>query len=337
MGRGKKRWTRLIGLTLTVVLIAQPWTGRVQAQMPGTIPGMGSMNTAATQPVSSAGTGGQTSDSSSPSTPDYDSAVSFIDSAIPMTQVKLLIDANYGDHQPSRAAYLFPKSGVPGSPGWQTPETNVDWQELTSYIEIAYQNVFSGFLVLPTIFVNPEVNANNWGMADIQAGLKAALLSSPGFTTSVEIRGTIPTRSGPGLSTDHYSVEPGLLMFLRPMEALALEGELRYWIPINGTDFAGQIARYGLGLSLGQSSYQSVWVTPVVEVIGWTVTSGKEMAPTPDGFTIHSAAGETIVNGMAGLRFGFGDNGDIYVGYGHSLTGDAWQRDLWRVEFRVRF
>ena len=31
------------------------------------------------------------------------------------------------------------------------------------------------------------------------------------------------------------------------------------------------------------------------------------------------------------------DTGDIYLGYGHVLTGDAWQHYDWRIEFRVRF
>jgi len=334
MGRVTRRWARLTALTVAAVLTALPGTADVQAQTPGTIPGMGSMNTLSPQPISSAGTASQPSDTS---TPDYESAVSFIDSAIPMTQVKLLIDCNYGDHQPTRAAYLFPKSGVPGSPGWQTPETNVDWQQLTSYIEIAYQGMFSGFVELPTRWVNPEVNDNAWGMADINVGLKVALLNSPGFTTSLEVRGTIPTRTGPGLSTCHYSVEPGVLLYLRPMDILALEGELRYWMPIDGTDFAGDIARYGLGVSIGQRSYQSFWFTPVVEAVGWTVMGGQEMVATPEGFLIRGASGETIVNGMAGLRFGFGDMGDIYAGYGRSFTGYAWQHELWRLEFRVKF
>jgi hypothetical protein len=334
MARGQGCWTRLTAWIATIALTALPGISPAQAQMPGTIPGMGSMNTASPQQISSAGTGSQTSASSAP---DYESAVSFIDSAVPMSQVKMLIDCNYGDRQPTRAAYLFPKSGIPGSPGWQTPETNVDWQELTSYVEVAYQNTFSGFLVLPTMWVNPQVNDNAWGMADIQAGLKVALLSSTGFTSAFEVRGTIPTRSGPGLSTYHYSVEPGLLFFLQPAELFAVEGELRYWIPIDGTDFAGDIARYGIGVSMGQRSYQSIWCTPVVEVIGWTVLGGYQMVSMPDGFFVQGASGETIVNGMAGLRFGLGDTADIYLGYGHCFTGEAWQRDLWRLEFRVRF
>jgi hypothetical protein len=334
MGRGQRRWTRLIAWTCTVVLTGLVFPFNAKGQTAGMIPGVGSMNTAAPQPVTSAGTGGP---SSTANAPEYESAVSFIDSAIPMTQVKLLIEGNYGDHRPTRAEYIFPKSGVAGSPGWQTPETNVDWQQLTSYIEIAYQGMISGFIELPTRWVNPAVNDNDWGMADIQAGFKVAALNSPGFTTTLEVRGTIPTRSGPGLGSLHYSVEPGVLIYLRPMETITIEGELRYWLPLSGSDFAGDIARYGVGVSFGQRSYEALWFTPVIEVVGWTVLGGKEMAPTPEGFVIRGASGETIVNGMAGVRFGFGDMGDIYAGYGRSFSGEAWQHELWRLEFRVKF
>jgi len=107
---------------------------------------------------------------------------------------------------------------------------------------------------------------------------------------------------------------------------------------LGGRDFAGDVVRYGLGLSFGERNYDGTWFTPVVEAVGWTVLGGKEMVVFPDGSgVVRGAGGETIVNGMAGVRFGFGDGGDVYVGYGHSLTGDRWQQQLWRLEFRVRF
>jgi hypothetical protein len=327
MGRVKRRWTRLTAWIAAATLIALPGTTR--AQLPGTIPGMGSMNTLSSQPITSAGTGSQTADS--PSSP-YTSEVSFIDSAIPTSQAKLLFDANYQDHRPTRAEYLFARSGVPGSPGWWVPEKNVDWQELTSYIEIAYQDMFSGFLNLPTRWVNPDVNPNAWGMADIDFGVKVALLSTSGLTTSIEVTGTVPTREGPGLSTSHYSVEPGFLFYFQPMEMLALEGEVRYWKALDGNPFGGDFVRYGLGLSVQTGS-----IIPVLEVVGWTLLGGEEMVPMPSGYVIKSDAGEEIVNVMGGVRFSLGGTGDIYVGYGHSVTGDAWQHEFWRLEFRVKF
>jgi hypothetical protein len=301
---------------------------RAQDRTPGQISGMGTIMPQTTQAAQN----------QSPAAPDCDSAVSFIDSAVPQSQVKLLFQANYDDRRPSRNEYLFPKSGVPGSPGWWIPERRVDWQDLTSYIEVAFLSQMSAFVEISTRWVNPDINPNDWGLGDFNFGVKWAFISTGGLSATLQLRGTVPTRGGPGLGTSHYSLEPGFLFYLRPIQWMALEGEARYWVPINGSDFSGDLARYGLGFSFGERNYSDFWFTPVVELIGWTMLGGKEMVTFPDGTgAIHGTSGETVVNAMAGVRFGWGDNGDIYIGYGRSLTGDAWQHDLWRIEFRVRF
>src|SRR5208282_4816781 len=105
---------------------------------------------AASQPVTNGNVIGQPDAASTG--PQFESAVSFITSAVPMSNVRLLFDCNYGDRQPTRNEYLFSKSGIPGSPGWLTPEKSVDWQQLCSVIEVAYQNMFSGWIELPTRF-----------------------------------------------------------------------------------------------------------------------------------------------------------------------------------------
>jgi hypothetical protein len=309
---------------------------------PGTLPIMGNYMPQSSQvnyaPALGQG-GGQPAQQQSGDVPESESGVSFIDSALPWSQVRLLIDGNYDFRRPGRAAYLFPKSGQPGDPGWWQPERRVDWQEITSIIEYAIiPSTLSVFANLATRFVNPDINANDWGFDDVDIGVKWAFFSVPGLTTTFQLRGTIPMHSGPGLGSMHYSVEPGLLVNLRPIDWLALEGELRFWQPIGGTDFAGEMVRYGLGLTIGSRSYSDFWITPVLEAVGWSVLGGKELIYfSPDSAAVRSADGDTIVNAMGGVRFGFGDCGDIYLGYGHSLTGDAWQHWLWRVEFRVRF
>ena len=141
-----------------------------------------------------------------------------------------------------------------------------------------------------------------------------------------------------GLGTRHVSLEPALLLWSRLDERLILEGELRYWIPVGGTDFAGDVLRYGVGLSYGRRPDEGWWASPVVEVVGWTALSGKEVvAASPPARSVQDASGDTIVNLKVGLRFGLGDRADVYAGYGRALTGEAWYRDTWRVEFRYRF
>ena len=96
-------------VAVTAALIAGP----VQAQStsgsgPGSGPMMGSFGPTPGPVIG----GGQDQNP----IPDCESAVSFIDSAVPWTQVKVRFDANYGDHRPTRGEALFSKSGTPGTP-----------------------------------------------------------------------------------------------------------------------------------------------------------------------------------------------------------------------------
>ena len=46
--------------------------------------------------------------------------------------------------------------------------------------------------------------------------------------------------------------------------------------------------------------------------------------------------GDTIVNLKLGMRY-TDCNRTVYAGWGHSLTGDRWYRDIFRVEYELRF
>ena len=320
-------------LLAAVAFVAAAPAAQAQTGGGGTMPGMGGSTSTTTQYLNNLQNA-----QNAPESPNCDSAVSFLDSSVPQTQVRLIFDANYDDRRSTRNEYIFPKSGTPGSPGWWTPEPRVDWQELKSYVEVAFLSQMSAFFALPTRWVNPDVNPNDWGVGDLQIGLKYAFVETGGLSLTGQLRGTIPMRSGPGLTTDHYSVEPAFLFYLRPIAWMAVEGQLKYWVPLCGTEFSGQLVDYGVGVSFLERSYTDFWFTPVIELEAWTMIDGKEMVVFPDGLgATHNTGGDTICNAVGGVRFGFGDNGDIYVGVGHSLTGDAWQHYFWRLEFRVRF
>jgi hypothetical protein len=267
-----------------------------------------------------------------------DSSVGYIDSALIENQLRLRFDAAYFSNRPNRAELFYPK-GAPLGPGLPRPSPRVDYQELNSYVEVAGTNRLSGFVEAPVRFLHPELNAPATGFGDLNAGFKWAMVCSPDWLATFQLRSYFPTGdSHRGLGTDHFSLEPALLANYRFSDALTLESELRYWVPVDGTDFAGDILRYGVGLTFGKRCPVGFWATPVTEVVGWTVLGGKEtvvLSPTlaPDV----SARGDTIVNAKVGLRFGWGERTDIYTGYGRALTGDVWYKDTWRVELRVRF
>jgi hypothetical protein len=284
---------------------------------------------------------GQSSQSSQASDPGFDwastsSEVSFIDSALPRTMTKVTLDLNYNDTRPTRGEYLFPKGGVPGSPGLPLPETRIDSQILSLYQEVALVQEFSFFFNEPYRFVNPEVNPNTAGLGDLDFGIKYVLFGDTSMMATLQLRAYVPLHSSQALGVDHSAFEPALLFNFGLASVLRLEGEFRYYVPIGGTDFAGSLINYGLGLVYGQPSPSDIWLTPMVEVVGWTMMSGKTMVvQSPTSFQIQDVSGSTIVNGYVGVRFGFGAAADLYVGGGLALTGPAWYRDMIRVEFRL--
>jgi hypothetical protein len=263
-----------------------------------------------------------------------DSGVGYIDSAVPFSQFRLRYDDAFHNNRPTRAEFFYAKGQPPGGPGLPKPETFVDYQDISSYLEIAADNRMSAFIEAPVRFLNPQINQDATGFADMNAGFKYAFFQNPDWIMTGQFRTYIPTGDAHlGLGTRHVSLEPAFLFNHNLASWLLLEGEFRYWIPVGGTDFEGDVIRYGLGLTFGRRQADHFWVTPVTEVVGWTVLGGKESA----GTTIISAAGDTIVNFKVGVRFGLGDRADIYTGYGRPLTGDVWYKDIFRVEFRLFF
>ncbi len=259
------------------------------------------------------------------------SNVGYIDNAIPGTLARLRYDSLYNNRRPTRAEFIWP--------GPQRRERSVDYQDFTAYLEAGLSERFSGFVEIPVRLLNPEVVANTVGLTDMNAGFKFAFVASPDLVATFQLRTYAPTGDADrDLGNDHVSLEPALLVYQRLNERVTLESEFRVWVPIGGTDFAGEILRYGFGLSYDLIETGNLRITPVVEVVGWTLLDGKAAAVAPSGFlTIEDATGDTIVNAKFGFRFKFGDAADIYAGYGRPLTGDRWYENTFRVELRLAY
>jgi hypothetical protein len=271
---------------------------------------------------------------------------SYIDSALIRNQVRIRFDAAYKDNRPDRAEFFYAKCGCfPGAPGPPKGETRVDYQDISAYLEGALATRFSVFVEAPVRFLNPEQNNNTAGYADMNMGAKAALISTPEQVLTFQFRTYVPTGADHrGLGNDHVSLEPALLLWQQINDRLYAEAELRDWIPINGTDFAGNVIRYGVGFSYflvgepqlpGRHVESALSVAPVIEFVGWTVLSGREFDAGEN--LVKNAAGDTIVNAKFGLRLGYGDNHSFAVSYGRALTGAVWYKEIVRVEYRLAF
>jgi hypothetical protein len=281
----------------------------------------------------------------------------YLDSAVPFTNVRLRFDAAFDDPFPDRGEYFYAKCGcfnVPNAKGPPNPESNVNYQEYTTYLEYAPTCRGSFFVELPLESVQFKSapgftnNPSATGFGDMNFGFKYALLADPCQYFTFQLRTYCPTGDpAAGLGTDHFSVEPGLLYFKSLGDRLTVEAEFKDWIPIAGaSDFESNVLNYGAGVGYAVCQTQNCALTPLLEVVGWTFLGGQmENIGTinSDGGAV-SASG-TIVNVKIGARLTFGGSGippynersSLYVGWGHAVTDQVLYRDIVRAEYRIVF
>ncbi len=265
----------------------------------------------------------------------------------------------------------------PHALGPQQSPGQLNSQEISAYLEYAVHSRLSGFVDLPVRFVhfglveedldrdnrpplvkefpeqeekrNPSNSPN--GLSDIQFGFKAALVAEPDQYLTFQFCTYSPTGDPrTGLGTGHWSVEPSLLYHKR-LDRWSLQGQFSDWIPLHGGPAAGNVLKYGAGVGYDVFRRGTFHVTPITELVGWTVLDGFEsffspgavipqlpgLGLEPEDHGVASAAGDTIINAKVGVRTYFGHGSDVYLGWGHSLTGDRWYKDIFRVEYRFVF
>jgi hypothetical protein len=266
-----------------------------------------------------------------------DSGVGYIDTAVISNQLRFRFDAAYGANQSNRAEFLWAWRPALG-PGPPLDESSTDYQKMSAYLEHTVNSHLSVFMEAGAIFSNPEVNDNSGGLGDIETGFKVALYEDCDTFATFQMRVYVPSGDADrALGNGHVSLEPAILIYQK-IGSFTLEGELRDWIPIGGTPGRqGNVLRYGLGMSTDLCSIGLPSVRPVVEFAGWTVLDGQTRFLSPSGLVVEDADGVTVVNVKVGSRFILDENHDLYVGYGRSLTGDRWYRDILRVDLRLRF
>lgn len=268
------------------------------------------------------------------------SGVGYIDIAPVVTQFRFRYEATYNNEQPARAEFFWAIDG-PFGPG-PGPETRIDYQDFSPYLEVLLVDGLSVFGELPVRLLEGEIQDNTGGLADLNVGFKYALIQNEDRFATFQLRTYAPSGdTARGLSTDHVSLEPGVLFLCRLSDLLTIEGELKDWIAVGGTDeFAGNVLRYGLGGSVllvnGQEAGYGQFLG-VTEFVGWTVLEGDSVVTTsPTNSIVRDAEGDTIVNVKLGIRWVL-DRFSLYTGYGRALTGQSWYDDVLRVEGRLVF
>jgi hypothetical protein len=287
---------------------------------------------------------------------------------------RLRFDAGYDLNRPDRAEFFYAEwhnlgvvpHGINGDGVFFDPRArgpnrlpgNVNYQGVSAYLEYAFGDRLSVFGEVPYRTINfkhldedtPPGDNNPNGFSDLIFGFKAALLASPDQYLTFQFRTYVPTGDADrGLGTGHVSLEPGLLFYQRLDERLVLQAQIMDWIPIDGGSAAGNVLSYGAGVAYDVVQRGNLRVTPVAEFVGWTVlhgfesTNGTVIATAPPGVVlpteggVENASGATIVNGKIGVRTYFGRGSDVYIGWGHALTGSRWYQDILRIEYRRSF
>ena len=300
------------------------------------------------------------------------SMVGYIDDPIPESQIRIRFDDAFDDQFPDRSEFFYAKcscyrglqTAIPpaydpnaSGPGPGVPNS-LNYQQLYMNVEYSPYRRFSAFVEVPIRWLQPQgfqpippfpAFSNQSGLSDVTAGLKFAVVASEGTYVTFQFMSYFPTGdSSQGLGTNHYSIEPSLLLYHRLSSRFMLEGELGDWHPIGGSagvptagseGFAGDIFFYGIGPSYRLYSGNRVQVAPVVELVGWHVLSGFQTQPVtgPVDGAAAEVGGMNIVNLKVGVRTSIGLHDSFYVGFGQALTHDDWYEHILRLEYRHTF
>jgi hypothetical protein len=276
-------------------------------------------------------------------------APGYIDWAVPRSQIRLRFDAGFDSNRPDRAEFFYAQyqNPGPGDLGQGVVNTRVNFQDIRAYLELASGNRFSVFAEVPVRFIQTDSQTGRGlrdsgdanGISDLEAGFKYAISTDPTHFVTFQLKTYIPTgNASDGLGTDHVSIEPGILFNSKVNSRLDVFGEIRDWIPVNGSsingiDYSGNVLRYGVGAAYTVARNESVSVSPIVEFVGWSVLDGQVFDANR---LANRDADTTIVNAKVGVRTMFHSNdSSLYVGYGNALTGQRWYENFLRVEYTI--
>jgi Putative MetA-pathway of phenol degradation len=297
------------------------------------------------------------------------SMVGYIDNPIVESQIRIRFDAAFENEFPDRAEFFYAKCGcyrllqdaippafdpnAPG-PGPGVPRA-INFQELYLNAEYSPHRRFSAFVEVPIRWLQPQgfqsippfpAFSNQTGLGDVIVGFKFAAVATETTYLTFQLKSFFPSGdASKGLGTNHYSVEPSLLLYRNLSSRFTLEGQLgdrhpvggSAGVPITGSQgFAGDVFFYGIGPSYKAYSGQRITLAPVVELFGWHGLSGFQTEPVTGA--LYGAAtdwsGMNVVNLKVGVRVGIGSHNSFYTGFGQALTHDNWYKHIVRLEYR---
>ncbi len=256
----------------------------------------------------------------------------FVDSARPVTQVRIRWDSGVNFILPNRAEYFW--AGSPKGPA--KPENSLNYNQLSIYNEAAIDR-FSIYTNVPYLSIDPTVNNGAAGFGDITVGTKSMLLDCELMQTTFQMAATLPSGNFlKGLGTGHTSLEPSLLFAVKLCPDTYMQAQLSEWVPLGGDQgIEGSILHYHF--SLNHVICRPVGDTQLIgtlEFSGYSFQSGAYTDPTG---VVQKADGYTYCYVGPGIRFVICDKIDFGFGCQFAVSGQHFADQLYQTEFRWRF
>jgi len=267
-----------------------------------------------------------------------------LDVTEPFNHFDIQVNPVFGFSPPDTAEYFWPKSAN----SVQAVEQSVNYQDLRFRMEVG-NDLISNITELPLRFLDPQINPNTSGLADMNTAVKTRLFKGASLNISQIVRTYLNTGAVThGLSSGHVSLEPGLLLRYEWDQRTFLFSEVKFWVPLGGDPaHSGEILKYGGGISHLWIDNDRFAAIPVFEFVAWNILDGEQtlppsQQPVPGGAATRSLDGDVIFNLFPGIRFTFkgGENFDLFelgVNGGVAVSSQRWYNGQMRFEGRWMF
>lgn len=259
-----------------------------------------------------------------------------LDNTQPLNNVSVRWDTFNRMITPDRAEYFWARPGV----GPPLPERRLDYQELRFLFETGGKSL-SVLTEVPIRSIDPVVNNNTTGLSNMSIGPKAVIINGKRWQVSHIFRTFLKTGSpAKGWAVDHISLEPAVLVRYEWTKRTFLHGELKFRFPVGGDpDFAGQVLKYGFGVSTILYETDTFAAIPTLEFVGWSILDGQKSLP--DG-SIAGVDGENFGAVFPGIRFVLGPANDLGlfelgIGGGLSFSDNGLFENALRVDLRFSY
>ena len=186
--------------------------------------------------------------------------------------------------------------------------------------------------------IQPDEAGHASGFADIGLGTKTLLFDCELLQIAMQFMTYVPSGNvTKGLGVGHTSLEPSLLVGLKLTPTSYLQTQISEWIPLGGDPaYAGSVLH--THVAMNQELFRILPDVPVIatgEVNTWSFQDGLYTDPFLGPG--QKSSGYTYVSVGGGVRLFVCDKIDFGFGSAFAVSKQHLARELYTLEFRVRY